>query len=80
LPGVLRRIRDITEIVLACQARMDVRNVLDCKRAALAAYRSQTQRLSGDPSWPVLSDVAQGEFLRRLQTEIEIFRVTHYEP
>ena len=80
LRGVLRRIRDVTEIVLACQARMDVRNVLDCKRAALAAYRSQTQRLSGDPGWPVLSDVAHGEFLRRLQTEIEIFRVTHYEP
>jgi hypothetical protein len=50
------------------------------KLAALAAYRSQTQRLNGNPRWPVLSDVAGGEFLRRFESGIEIFRRTNYRP
>jgi len=82
--GGLRRalgtIRDVAEIVLACQARVDARAVLHRKLAALAAYRSQTQRFNGDPRWPVLSDVAEGEFLRRFETGIEIFRLTDYRP
>jgi hypothetical protein len=50
------------------------------KLAALAAYRSQTQRLNENPRWPVLSDVAGGEFLRRFESGIEIFRRTNYRP
>jgi LmbE family N-acetylglucosaminyl deacetylase len=76
----LRTMRDVAEIVLACHTRVDARTVLHRKLAALAAYRSQTQRFNGDPRWPVLSDVAEGEFLRRFETGIEIFRSTNYHP
>jgi LmbE family N-acetylglucosaminyl deacetylase len=76
--GRLRTLRDVAEIVFACRTRIDVANVLQCKTAALAAYRSQTLRLNDDPRWPVLSDVSGGEFLRRFQTGIEIFRCTYY--
>jgi LmbE family N-acetylglucosaminyl deacetylase len=68
--------RDIAEIVLACRMRVDVGTVLHRKRAALAAYRSQLERLNGDPRWAVLADVAGGDFLRRFDTGVEIFRRT----
>lgn len=80
--GIMRRVlgtvRDLAEIVLACRVRVDIGNVLHRKLRALAAYRSQMQRLDGDPRWPVLSDVAEGEFLRRFETDVEIFRRTNY--
>lgn len=72
--------RDIVEIVLACRARFDIGGVKDTKRAALNAYRSQMQRLNGNPGWAVLSDVASGEFLKRFQSDVEIFRRTDYRP
>jgi LmbE family N-acetylglucosaminyl deacetylase len=78
--GALRSARDVAEIVFGCRTRVDVGEVLERKRAALAAYRSQVERLNGSPEWPVLSDVAQGEFLRRFETGVEIFRRTDYHP
>jgi LmbE family N-acetylglucosaminyl deacetylase len=72
--GTRRTWRDVAEIVLACRTRVDVGSVLHRKRAALAAYRSQLERLDGTPAWPVLSDVADGEFLRRFETGVELFR------
>ena len=74
--GALQAARDIAEIVLACRMRVDVGTVLHRKRAALAAYRSQLERLNGDPRWAVLADVAGGDFLRRFDTGVEIFRRT----
>lgn len=79
LRGALRTVCDVADIVFACRTRVDVRSVLHRKLAALAAYRSQTQRFNGDPRWPVLSDVAEGEFLRCFETGVEIFRSTNYE-
>lgn len=80
--GIVRRVlgtmRDLAEMVLACRVRVDVGSVLPRKLAALAAYRSQIQRFNGDPRWPVLADVAEGEFLRRFETDVEIFRRTNY--
>ena len=80
--GIARRalgtVRDVAEIMLACRTRIDVGSVLNRKQAALAAYRSQTQRRNGNPRWAVLSDVAEGEFLRRFETGFEIFRRTNY--
>ena len=55
---------------------VDVADVLDAKRAALAAHRSQTERLIDDPAWGVLADVADGEFLERLLVPTEIFKAT----
>ena len=68
--------RNVAEIVFACRTRVDVTSVRHRKRAALEAYRSQVQRLNGDPRWPVLSDVAGGEFLKCFDTGVEIFRPT----
>jgi LmbE family N-acetylglucosaminyl deacetylase len=80
--GIVRRMletmRDIAEITLVCRTRIDVGSVLNRKLAALAAYRSQIQRRNGNPRWQVLSDVAEGEFLRRFETGFEIFRCTNY--
>jgi LmbE family N-acetylglucosaminyl deacetylase len=80
--GIVRRVlgttRDLAEMVLACRARVDVGSVLPRKLGALAAYRSQMQRFSEEPRWPVLADVAEGEFLRRFETGVEIFRCTNY--
>jgi len=78
--GRLRAARDVAEIVFACRTRVNVGVVLHRKRAALAAYRSQLERLDGNPRWAVLSDVGDGDFLRRFETSVEIFRRTDYRP
>lgn len=72
--------RDIAEIVLVCRARFDISNVKGRKRAALDAYRSQMERLNGNPRWAILADVASGEFLQRFEGDVEIFRRTVYRP
>ncbi|MBK9705044.1 MAG: PIG-L family deacetylase [Betaproteobacteria bacterium] len=80
--GIVRRLlgnaRDIMEIVLTCRARVDISSVLHRKLDVLAAYRSQLQRLNGDSRWPVLSDVADGEFLQRFETDVEMFLLSAY--
>jgi len=78
--GAMRAAGDVAEIVLGCRARIDVSGVLERKRAALAAYRSQVERPNGKPEWPVLLDVAKGEFLRCFDSDVEIFRRTDYRP
>lgn len=78
--GALQVVSDVAEIVFASRSRVDVGAVLGRKRAALAAYRSQMERLNGCPDWPVLSDVAGGEFLRCFESGVEIFRRTDYRP
>lgn len=72
--------RDMAEIVLVCRVRVDIHNVKGRKRAALDAYRSQMQRLNGNPRWAILADVASGEFLQRFEGDVEIFRRTVYRP
>jgi LmbE family N-acetylglucosaminyl deacetylase len=52
-----------------------VGGVLDQKRRALCCYRSQLERLNG-PEWPILPDVGDGDFLRMLLSDHEVFR--HY--
>jgi LmbE family N-acetylglucosaminyl deacetylase len=78
--GALRLLRDVAEIAVACRTRVDVGAVLDRKRAALAVYKSQLERLNGDSRWPVLGDVAEGEFLRRFETGVELFRRVDIKP
>ena len=43
-----------------------VGDVIDVKRHALAAHRSQMERPEGLDDWPVLSDVGSGDFVKRL--------------
>ena len=69
---------NILELVFACRIRVEVSSVLHRKQSALAAYRSQTQRFDGNPQWPILADVAEGDFLRCFDSSIEIFRRTNH--
>jgi len=71
---MLEMMRDIVELVFACRIRAEVSSVLHRKQSTLATYRSQTQRFDGNLRWPVLADVAEGNFLRCFDSSIEIFR------
>lgn len=50
-----------------------VASVLGEKRRALSVYHSQVDRPEGDPDWPILSDVAGGEWVERLLCDFEMF-------
>jgi LmbE family N-acetylglucosaminyl deacetylase len=50
-----------------------ITEVMEQKRTALKQHRSQTTRLLPDFRWPVLSDVADGEFLACFFQEHEVF-------
>jgi LmbE family N-acetylglucosaminyl deacetylase len=60
-------------LVRTCRWHLDVGDVLEVKRAALAAYRSQMTRLKPDPAWATLGDVANGQFLDCFFTSREVF-------
>ena len=50
-----------------------VRSARSQKHAALAKHASQMQRPASDPSWPILKDVANGDFLDCFFQDYEIF-------
>jgi LmbE family N-acetylglucosaminyl deacetylase len=50
-----------------------ITEVMEQKRTALQQHRSQTTRLLPDSGWPILSDVADGEFLECFFQEHETF-------
>jgi LmbE family N-acetylglucosaminyl deacetylase len=50
-----------------------ITEVLEQKRTALKQHRSQTTRLLPNSGWPILSDVADGEFLECFFQEHEVF-------
>jgi LmbE family N-acetylglucosaminyl deacetylase len=56
-----------------CNRYVDVEDVMELKRAALAKHRSQTIRLFEKSDWPVLDDVSDGEFLECLLQAREFF-------
>ncbi|HEX2369032.1 MAG TPA: PIG-L deacetylase family protein [Acidimicrobiia bacterium] len=51
-----------------------VTDVLEQKRAAIAAHASQVTRFGDDPRWESLLDEGGGEFLERFLTAYELFR------
>jgi LmbE family N-acetylglucosaminyl deacetylase len=53
---------------------VDISDVIDLKRAALAQHRSQMERIVPDPRWLTLSQIASGEFLARFDYQREFFR------
>jgi LmbE family N-acetylglucosaminyl deacetylase len=53
---------------------VDITDVLDRKRAALAEHRSQMMRLAPDPRWAILGDVSNGEFLECFFQRYELFQ------
>jgi LmbE family N-acetylglucosaminyl deacetylase len=54
-----------------------VGDVLEAKRHALMAHRSQMERPAGQDDWPVLEDVSAGDFLARQLGDHEIFTRYH---
>lgn len=55
---------------------VDVSSVADVKRAALDQHRSQiTRGYAGDPTWVTLTELAGGDFVRRLLSDRELFAV-----
>jgi LmbE family N-acetylglucosaminyl deacetylase len=50
-----------------------ITEVMEQKRTALQQHRSQTTRLLPDSRWPILRDVADGEFLECFFQEREVF-------
>jgi len=84
LPGMWRRTARQTISTVAglralstLNAATDISDVLGVKRAALEAHRSQTVRPAGHANWPILSDLANGDFIKRLLADYEVF--TRYE-
>lgn len=74
------RLRDIWHLTFGCRVRVDVAAVVAMKRRALLAHRSQMERHGGDPRWPVLGDVAGGEFVSCFFSGTERFRQSGYRP
>jgi len=56
--------------------RVDIGPVLARKRAALAAHTTQTVAPPDAPDWPVLADVAHGEWLDHLMRPTELYGLT----
>lgn len=56
------------------QHSVDVRDVLEQKRMALACHATQMKRFENDPNWPILEDVANGDFLDCFFQPYEVFR------
>lgn len=54
---------------------VDVRAVLERKRAALACHATQMERQLPTPDWRVLGDVADGQWLRLFLTGAEFFHL-----
>jgi len=59
---------------------VDVRGVLERKRTALEAHRSQMSRLEANSRWPTLHDVAEGAFLACFFQPYEVFRCGRHTP
>jgi len=55
-----------------------IADVLSEKRLALEKYKSQMTRLAQDKPWPVLGDLAHGEFLKLFFRSNEFFNSYHF--
>lgn len=53
---------------------VDIRDAMPDKRAALAAHRTQMQRVQPGTNWPILADVSDGEFLDCFLRPFELFQ------
>jgi LmbE family N-acetylglucosaminyl deacetylase len=64
----------VREIITELRWRTDVRSRIAAKREALACHQTQTVRLLEPTEWPVLGDIADGEFLECFFSGWEYFR------
>lgn len=83
-PPVARRLRRPAVVLAGCVAvgrrlahlrhRVDISAVLGSKRSALDCHATQTRRPPDQPAWPVLGDVAGGDWLATFFTGNEYLR------
>ncbi|MFZ0591026.1 MAG: PIG-L deacetylase family protein [Bryobacteraceae bacterium] len=64
--------------LLEWRRRVEIADVLDEKREAIAQHRSQTERIVAHPGYMTLGDVCHGEFLEWFMQDCEYFRVYDY--
>jgi LmbE family N-acetylglucosaminyl deacetylase len=62
-----------TRLLKDLRCFVPITEVMEQKRTALQQHCSQTTRLLPDSEWPILSDVANGEFLECFFQEHEVF-------
>jgi LmbE family N-acetylglucosaminyl deacetylase len=55
------------------RVRVDIRSVLEVKRAALNQHKTQMERVNGDPGWLTLGDLTNGQFLACFCQAYELF-------
>src|SRR3990167_4705680 len=60
-------------LVMNFRCSVYIGDIIGVKRAALEKHRSQMIKLIGNPDWPILSEVSDGEFLQCFFQEHEIF-------
>jgi len=60
-------------LVRDCRCFVRIGGLLELKREALKQHRSQLERLKPDPSWFILGDVSNGQWLDCFFQEREIF-------
>jgi hypothetical protein len=74
LPGnLINNVKSVFRLLRYFRSGVYIGDVLEDKRVALDAYKSQMTRLVDDPGWAVLEDVADGEFLARFFARHELF-------
>ena len=66
-------IQVLGRFLLHFNCRVDIRRVLDAKKAALAKHETQMARRNGDSRWLTLGDVGDGDFLQCFFRDHEIF-------
>ena len=64
----------------AFRTRVDIQEVLEAKRTALARHASQLERHEGAPGWDTLRDVDDGEFLECFFEGGEFYRRIDFAP
>lgn len=78
--------RNSLRLLIGLRAFIDLRHsvhigdVLERKRAAIGQHRSQMERVSRDPRWMTLADIAGGEFLDYFRQDREFFHRYEYRP
>lgn len=63
---------------LDLKVEVDIADVLEQKRTAIAQHKSQTEKLIDDPGWVTLEDLSNGEFMDCFYQDNEFFHCYTY--
>jgi LmbE family N-acetylglucosaminyl deacetylase len=67
-----------TRAFLDLRYQVNIGDVMEQKRAAIAQHRSQTEKIIDDPSWVTLEQLSNGEFMECFYQDSEFFRCYTY--